>query len=225
MSRVALYSFLFSFLASLIIAALRMAFPTFLLDLGAYSRNRDEYVSAHYTAVIWTVVLQVLIAFALVFLTDQYLAAGIPSKLNEKLPDRLQKVISTDIVQHGIWWDLFVVAVKKGEQKGKIAQLNIRLTDGSRVVGFFLTCTPYDDFEKAEIAIKRGSGPMLLLDTEDPLEQKSSKKLENDDVIWVRGEDISYIRVQYKKRISDAEALARRGLPVAPGSDVGKKNY
>lgn len=202
-ARVALYSFAFSFSALAIIALLRIRFPAFLFDLGAYSRDSAGYVKSHYTAVIWTVILEVLIAFALVLAVDRISAAKLHSWIYRKLPSSIQKIVATYIRRHGIWWDILVASVPED----KIPQLSIRLSDGSRVAGFFHMCTAYNTFDKAEICIKRGEqGPMLLLDGQDPSEQnlevKQFKQLVNDDFIWVRGEDISYIKVQYKQAYS-----------------------
>lgn len=199
-SRVALYSFGFSFTSLAIIALMRIGFPTVLFDVGAYSRDSAGYVKSHYSAVIWTVILEVLIAFALVVLVDRICATKLNLRLYQRLPRPVQKIVATHIRRHGIWWDILVASVPEG----KIAQLSIRLSDGSRVAGFFHMCTAYTRFDKAEICIKRGEqGPMLLLDTNDTNEQKLErrefKRLENDDFVWVRGEDISYMKVQYKQ--------------------------
>jgi hypothetical protein len=200
-ARVALYSFAFSFAALGIVALLRICIATQLFDIGAYSRDGNEYVKTHHGVVIWTVVLEVLLAFTLVVVVDRINAAKVFPRIYRRLPNSIQKIVAADIRRHGIWWDLFVAS----RPEGTIPQLSIRLSDGTRVAGFFHMCTAYDNFDKAEICIKKGkTGPMLLLDTQDPVVAASTqarefKKLPNDDFVWVRGEDISYIKVQYKK--------------------------
>jgi hypothetical protein len=216
-SRVALYSFGFSFSALAIISLLRMCFPTDLFDLGAYSRDSMGYVKSHYTPVLRTVVFEVLLAFTLVVVVDRINAAKPYSRIYQTLPKPLRRVLASDIRRHGIWWDILVAS----RPKGQIAQLNIRLSDGSRVIGFFHMCTAYDSFDKAEICIKRGAaGPLLLLDTQDPNEQKpegrKSRQLDQDDFIWVRGEDISYMRVRYKPVHAGTQPTVKQPQPQPP---------
>ena len=209
-ARVALYSFWFSFLASAIIILLRILFPTslgdFVIDPGAYAHNTQDYINSHYKAIVSTVVLEVLIAFALVIAVDQISSAKLYAKFCARLPGPIEKIfksISTggrtyEITSHGLWWDMFLTISKK-----EIAWLSIRLTDGSRVSGFFHMCTSYDRYENAEIAIKKGKvddgGSMLVLDKQDLNKQDGDKpqELHDEDLIWVRGDDISYIKVTY----------------------------
>jgi hypothetical protein len=191
-SRVALYSFWFSFLSCVIIALLRVPFPTALFDPAAYVRDPKQYLNSYYAAIGWTVILEVSIAFALVYVIDQVSTTKLFSKMYTKIFPR-------DIHENGLWFDLFHAI-----PEDTVAMLKIRLLDGSRMSGYFHGCTAYDTFENAEIAIKKSkTSPMLMLDRQDsigqqqPYTQKSQKL--GDDIIWVRGEDISYIKVKYTK--------------------------
>lgn len=220
-ARVALYSFGFSFASLAIIALLRISLLKHLFDLGAYSQDSTGYVKAHYTAVIWTIVLEVLIAFALVLIVDQISAAGAYSKLYRKLPKAIQTILGTYIRQHGIWWDMLVAS----KPDGTIPWLSIRLSDGSRIGGYHHMSTAYDTFDKTEIAIKQGRpGPMLLLDTQDK-KNPNGQQLDDQDIIWVRGDDISYIKVEYrplKVQQKPSEATATRDASVRDPADVAK---
>jgi len=194
-SRVALYSFWFSFSACVIIVLLRILFPTALFDPAAYSHDSKSYLNSHYIAITWTVILEVLIAFVLVIVVDQISRGKYLSKSYAKLPLAVRKLISTDIKKQGLWFDIFEDSVPKNT----IAWLSIRLTDGTRIAGYFYGCTVYDeDFKDTEIAVKKpatGQGWMALRDTQD-LDAKS--ELVGVDVVWVRGEEISYIKVEYR---------------------------
>lgn len=203
LSRVALYSFWFSFLSCAAIALLRIPFGTALFDPAKYLSDK-EYLKSHYTAVVWTVTLEVLIAFALVVVAYLIKAAGLLSRLYAKiysrLPKSVQELFSTNIRQNGLWFQLFEETAKQKE-----AILSIRLSDGSRMSGYFHGCTAYDTFENAEIAIKMGKkSKMWMLDRQDSNGQQEPYTQEpeeiDDDIIWVRGEDISYIKVRYKNK-------------------------
>jgi hypothetical protein len=200
-SRVALYSFWFSFSSCVIIALLRIPFPTGLFDPAAYVRDDKGYLNSYYRAVGWTVILEVSIAFALVILVDQISAAKLLSKIYAKIypkiPKAVRKILSTDIRKNGLWFELFQAIPEE-----KMTLLKIRLSDGSRMSGYFHGCTAYDTFKDAEIAIKKSkTSPMWMLDRQDSIGQQQpytqdSQKLD-DHVIWVRGDDISYIKVKY----------------------------
>jgi uncharacterized protein DUF6338 len=197
-ARVALYSAWFSLLACGVIALLRIKFRTGLFDPGAYNNNHKAYLATYLTATIWTVVLEVLIALGLAFLTDLFFVAKLDSKLRAKLPKSINKAISPYIQKHGIWLHLFKDL--EWRSRDEIPQLSIRLSDGTKIVGYLAMFTPYDTFEKAEIAIKRGegdSGRILLHDRTKPGQEKLLPI--SDDVVWVRVEDISFIKVKYKE--------------------------
>jgi hypothetical protein len=209
-ARVALYSFWFSFSASAMIILFRIVFPNllvdFVIDPEAYGNDTQKYINSHTKAIVSTIVLEVLTAFSLVIAVDQISSAKLYSKFCAKLPGPIQNVLRSvstgsrtyEITSHGLWWDMFL-AIPSNE----IAWLSIRLTDGSRVSGFFHMCTSYDRFENAEIAIKKGNedegGSMLVLDQQDLDKQNGDKpqELHQEDLIWVRGDDISYIKVTY----------------------------
>lgn len=213
-ARVALYSFGFSFSACAIIALLRIKFRTALFDPAAYNHDNKTYLNTFYTAMIWTVVIEVLIAFALVYILDLIFATKLQLRLLNCLPKPIQRAMSPAIQKHGLWWELF--ENKFWRKDGKVPLLRIRLSGGSRIAGFLAGYTTYDKLENAEIAITKGEGEgtqMLMLDRTDSDENdatlgKQAKPIP-EDVVWVRGEDISYIKVQYADRASS--------------SDVGKK--
>ena len=196
-ARIALYSFWFSFVACGIIALLRLIFPAVLVDPVAYNNDNKSYLKLHFTAIVWTVALEVIIALGLVFITDLIVVAKLHLKLLRHLPASVQRSISPFIRKHGIWWHLFEDEFwRKGD---KVPRLHVRLSDGSKIVGFLAMFTPYDTFDKTEIAITRGQGQngrMQLLDRTAPIEEQKFKPI-NDDVIWVRVDDISYLRVKY----------------------------
>lgn len=204
-ARVALYSFGFSFSACVIIALLRIQFPTALFDPAAYSHDSKTYLKTFFTAVIWTVVIEVFIAFALVLITDLIFVTKLHSKLSRRLPKWVRKAVSSSgLRKPGIWWQLFEYG--DWRNKNTIPQLSIRLSDGSRMSGYLAMYTTYNKFENAEIAITKGIGEdikMRMLDQKesDPNDATTDRKPKElpDDVVWVRGEDISYIKVKYKK--------------------------
>jgi hypothetical protein len=196
-ARIALYSFWFSFVACGIIALLRLAFPTGLFDPVAFHSDSKSYLKSYFTAIVWTVALEVLIALVLVFITDLFIVANLHVKLLVHLPPSVQKAISPYIRKHGIWWHFFEDAAWRKEST--IPRLNIRLSDGTKIVGFLAMFTPYNTFDKTEIAITRGQGEngrMQLLDRKAPAAEQEFKTI-NDDVVWIRVEDISYLRVKY----------------------------
>ncbi|WP_373122358.1 DUF6338 family protein [Mycobacterium marinum] len=207
-ARVALYSFWFSSSACAIIALLRIKFRTALFDPVAYHHDNKTYLNAFYTATIWTIVIEVVIAFALVYIVDIFFATKFHLRLLACLPAPIRKVLLPTIQKHGLWWELFETKFWRAE--GKVPLLRIRLSDGSRIAGFLASyTTSYDKLENAEIAITKGEGEgtqMLMLDrtdsdVNDPTIGKEAKPIP-EDVVWVRGGDISYIKVQYADRAS-----------------------
>ncbi|MGD1237500.1 DUF6338 family protein [Mycobacterium seoulense] len=213
-ARVALYSFGFSFSACVIISLLRIKFRTALFDPVAYNRDSKTYLATSYTAMIWTVVIEVLIAFALVYILDFVFATKLHLRFLDRLPAPLQKAMSPTIQKHGLWWELF--ENRFWRKDGKVPLLRIRLSDGSRVAGYLAGYTTYDKLENAEIAVTKGEGrgtQMLMLDRKDSDPNDATignqPKPIPDDVVWIRGEDISYIKVEYAN--------------AAPSSGVRKK--
>jgi hypothetical protein len=193
-ARVALYSFGFSLLAISSIAALRIWEPGFFFDPVAYNHDTKSYLKTHYTSVLWTIILEVLIAFIFVALADRIAYERLYRRLYPRLPKGMQKVLpEAKIRRYGIWYDL----LQAEKPKGKIAWLSIRLSDGSRIGGFFYQCTAYDKFDGAEIALTRGTtcaGSMKLRD----VYQQDEINMNAQDFIWVRGEDISFMKVEYR---------------------------
>ena len=192
--------------------------------------GRENYLKDHYAAVAWTVVLEVLVAFVLVIVVDQASAAKLLSKIYAKiysrLPEAVQKALNTDIRKHGLWFELF-----KAIPEEKEALLSIRLSDGSRMSGYFHSCTAYDSFKNTEIAIKKGeNSSMKMLDRQDaigqeePYRQKAQELA--DDVIWVRGEEISYIKLRYsdKVQVTAQDNQAEPAKPAAIGVEAAAGN-
>ena len=201
-ARVALYSFYFTFLATAIIVLLRIPFATYIFDPTAYGKDSSGYVKAHYVTIVWTVVAEVIIAFLLVFITDRLSARKVLPHIQSRLPKPIKKLMDDGITHdYGIWWSLFVAAKPPNEEP----LLSICLTNGTRVLGYFHACTAYDSFEKTEIAIKAGTDPMYVIDGATSTAQPINHKY-----IWVRGEDISYIRVKYKPDITSGGVAQKK---------------
>jgi len=227
-TRVALYSFGFSFSACVVIALLRIKLRTALFDPAAYNRDNKGYLDTFYTAMIWTVVVEVLIAFALVFIVDLIVVTRFYLKLLKFVPKSKQKVWSPKVRKHGLWWQLF----EKGSwrEEDKIPLLRIRLSDGSRIAGFLAGYTASDKFENTEIVIAQGEvkgSEMRMLDradSDDASDVTSRKKAKPiaDDYVWVRGEDISYIGVRYVDKAPENKSGLQK--PPAVGSEDAAAN-
>jgi len=169
--------------------------PTLIVDIGELIRNQKPYIAVHYSLLIWTVVVQVGLALALVVLAHNVPTwlAKLPSRVTSRMPNWLCASTTGVMTLDGIWFDLF----RRSVPPGKAPWVHLRLTDGTHIKGYVALYTTASKPENREIAVKKPdkSGDMRLTDpTMAPPNQILRRQW---DYIVVRGDEISYMRVAY----------------------------
>lgn len=134
-SRIALSSVVFSLGAALVLSAIRLWKPAWIVDPGAWARGGDAYFKDNYRLIARTVILEVLIAALLAVALAWIL-------------QRLRKGGSIKPV--GAWYHTF-----RGELPGSsVPYLSVRLKDGTQYMGTLANYSPDPNMEGRELVLK-----------------------------------------------------------------------
>jgi hypothetical protein len=172
-SRIALTSLLFSGTALLILGVLRAIHKSWFVDPGAWLLGGNKYASAHLPAVGVTVVLLLALSLALAFVADFVFRRQAPGR----------------IVPGSIWFAVF----RKHRPLGTSPWVHIRLEDETEIWGYAGDYTPDQKLANRELLIE---GPSLQYRRKNAT---ANPELPDWEFIAVRGESISWMKVQYLK--------------------------
>jgi hypothetical protein len=174
-SRIALASVLFDGAAVAVLAIVRAIRPAWMPDPRSWLAHPTPYVRAHYGLISWIVLAGLALAFVFATLADQ---------LNRKQRGNIRP--------QGMWFQLF----RTDCPPKTVPWVSLRLTDGTEIAGFLAYFVPADDPALREIALRsniHGTGLQLRKTGEQTIE-----RLDKWSSIVVRGDQISYFKVQYR---------------------------
>lgn len=194
-SRIALASVVFDLAALVVLAIVRAIQPAWMPDLRSWLARPTPYLHAHYALIIWTALTGLALAFGFAWLAD-----------------RLNRQRGGNIRPYGIWFQLF----REDRPAKAVPWVSLRLTDGAEIAGFLAYYVPADDPALREIALRpnvQGTGLKLRQAHDQPVE-----RLDNWSSIVVRGDQISYFKVQYLPAAAQPK-VRRRWLPRRAGGN------
>lgn len=174
-SRIALASVLFDGAAVAVLAIVRAIQPAWMPDPRSWLAHPTLYVRAHYALISWTVLAGLALAFGFATLADQ---------LNRKQRGNIHP--------QGMWFQLF----RTDRPPKTVPWVSLRLTDGTEIAGFLAYFVPADDPALREIALRpnvHGTGLQLR-----KAGQQAIERLDKWSSIVVRGDQISYFKVEYR---------------------------
>lgn len=174
-SRIALASVLFDGAAVGVLAIVRATRPAWMPDPRSWLAHPTPYVRAHYGLIGWTVLVGLALAFVFATLADQ---------LNRRQRGNIRP--------QGMWFQLF----RTDRPPKTVPWVSLRLIDGTEIAGFLAYFVSADDPALREIALRsnvHGTGLQLRTAGEQTIE-----RLDKWNSIVVRGDQISYFKVQYR---------------------------
>lgn len=196
-SRIALTSLLFSGGALVIVVVIRAIHRSWFVDPGTWLKSGAAYASVHLPAVGLTVMVFVGSALTLAVATDV----------------AFRRRAAGQIVPGSIWFSLF----RQHRPQGTNPWIHIRLADETEIWGYAGDYTPEQKLDNRELLVE---GPQLQYRRKGATE---NTLLPNWSFIAVRGETISWMKVQYVAKGEDGNSVivpakydehrSRLGLP------------
>jgi hypothetical protein len=172
-SRVALTSLVFTLAALAVLSAVRTVWPSRMPDPRRWLELGSRYVGENYRLIAFGLALEVGIACGLAVLSDVAM--------------RWFGLGRADIRPGSIWYRV----LRDDRPKDATVWVNMRLTDGTRIVGYLLHYTPGEKVEDREIAL---TGRFI----EVALPGKDYAPLgKSFDALMVAGDRISFIAIVY----------------------------
>lgn len=177
-SRIALTSILFTSAAVVVVSGIRAVNSTWIIDPAQWLREGQAYPQNNLFLVAATLILVMAVSTLFALVVDWFFRRSVPGR----------------IVPGSIWYSVF----RHHRPEGAKPWVHLRLSDDTEVWGFAGDYTPDHSLENRELLVE---GPKLQYRRKG---KDVNTLLTNWSFLSVRGDEITWMKVQYVKDGKDS---------------------